>query len=94
MATARTRVVGEATVKIERVAVDKAHRGRAHGARLMRTVHQDLAAEGVRRAKLHAQITVEGFYKALGYETRGESFLEADIEHVEMWLDLPGESPG
>jgi predicted GNAT family N-acyltransferase/uncharacterized SAM-binding protein YcdF (DUF218 family) len=92
VATARAREVGDGNVKIERVAVDKAHRGKALGARLMREVHRDLHARGVCRAKLHAQVTVEGFYEALGYETHGEVFLEAAIEHVEMWLDLKDQS--
>jgi predicted GNAT family N-acyltransferase len=33
---------------------------------------------------LHAQRRAEPFYAAKGYEAEGETFMEAEIEHVRM----------
>ena len=82
VATARLRDVGAA--KIERVAVREAYRGRGLGRRLMSVVESLARTRGHDEAVLHAQTAVEDFYAALGYETVGDEFVEADIPHVEM----------
>lgn len=40
------------------------------------------------RVELDAKFRVEGFYKACGYRTVSEVFLEAGVEHVKMVKDL------
>ncbi len=37
---------------------------------------------------LHSQTYIIDFYKKCGFKTRGETFLEADIEHVEMYMNI------
>ena len=37
---------------------------------------------------LHSQTYISDFYKKCGFKTRGEIFLEADIEHVEMYMNI------
>ena len=84
VATARARSLGEGLAKVERVAVAQKARGSDWGRRLMERVHADLRERGFRTAKLHAQVSVAGFYERVGYQPHGEVFVEADIQHQEM----------
>jgi predicted GNAT family N-acyltransferase len=81
--TARLRPYGPGSVKIERVAVLRAHRGRGFGGVLMRAILGDVDRDA-RRAVLNAQSVVRGFYERLGFVAEGPEFLEADIPHVHM----------
>ncbi len=69
-------------VKVGRVAVDKAWRGRGVGGAMM-----DAAGEflGDRSAKLHAQSHLEGWYEALGWWRGGDNFEIVGIDHVPMY---------
>ncbi len=84
VATARARPVGQGVAKVERVAVARVLRGTHWGRRLMDCVHSDLQKRGFQTAKLHAQVSVVGFYERLGYRPHGDVFVEAEIEHLEM----------
>jgi len=42
----------------------------------------------MRHVTLHAQTHAAGFYRRFGFNERGEEFLEAEIPHVEMTLEL------
>ncbi|MBX0294295.1 GNAT family N-acetyltransferase [Haloarcula nitratireducens] len=84
VATARLRLVGEATAKVERVAVLADYRGEGLGVRVMDAVETVAVDRGATDAKLHGQTQVRGFYERLGYEAVGEEFEEAGIPHVEM----------
>ena len=81
--TARLRSV-DGTAKVERVAVQADHRGRGLGTRLMERVEDAARDDAHAEVHLHAQTSVESFYRSLGYETVGEEFEEAGIPHVEM----------
>ena len=37
---------------------------------------------------LHAQLSARGFYERAGFVSRGEIFVEAGIDHIEMMLDI------
>jgi len=82
--TARLRVPEPGIAKPERVAVLKSCRGAGVGRRLMQAIEDNARVQGCARAHLHAQTTVESFYRDLGYETTSDVFLEANIPHVEM----------
>lgn len=82
--TGRFRRLDDATGKIERVAVLPSYRGEGLGRRLMETLEGEARARDVDRIELHAQLDVEGFYHALGYETVSDVFEEAGMPHVEM----------
>ena len=79
--TARTRVLDDGSVKIERVAVLKRLRGTGIGKALMARAEADIADKAV---VLNAQLRVEGFYAELGYRAEGGVFQEAGIDHVRM----------
>lgn len=82
--TARLRVVDPGVGKVERVAVRESHRRRGVGRALVDVLESEAADRGLDRLVLHAQVRVEGFYADLGYETTGDVFQEAGIDHVRM----------
>ncbi|WP_299234927.1 GNAT family N-acetyltransferase [Natronomonas sp.] len=81
---ARLREAEAGAAKIERVAVRPARRGEGIGRRLMSAAEDAAAREGYRRVVLHAQASVVAFYLRMGYETVGERFEEAGIDHQRM----------
>jgi ElaA protein len=83
----RVRPAGEAA-KLQRVAVLARARGTGVGDRLMRHVLRELAAEGIARASLDAQVPVIPFYERLGFAAHGPEFDDAGIPHRAMSLDL------
>jgi predicted GNAT family N-acyltransferase len=90
IATCRIREVGEGEWKLERMAVEEGVRRSGVGARLL-TGAEDVARErGAREMVLHAQRRAEAFYAANGYVAEGDTFLEAEIEHISMRKALDG----
>lgn len=83
--TARIRPYGTSdAVKVERVAVLRDWRGTGLGRRLMAALESEARSTGYRLAKLNAQTHARAFYEGLGYEPRGDLFMEANIEHIAM----------
>jgi predicted GNAT family N-acyltransferase len=74
----------DGVAKIGRVAVRAAARGTGIGARLMERAAAIARERGYREIVLHAQVSVAGFYRRLGYVEEGETFEEAGIPHVAM----------
>ncbi len=87
IATARLVVNGE-TGKLGRMAVLDSHRRRGAGAALMRKVIRHAVDSGLQQLVLHAQLSVEDFYRRFGFVPRGDAFMEAGIAHIAMTLDL------
>ncbi len=83
IATGRLRFLGE-YVKLERLAVRKAFRGKDIGKKLLQTMLEAGAERGFTVFKLHAQVQTLDFYRKAGFEARGNPFLEAGIEHQLM----------
>ncbi|HDJ2918344.1 TPA: GNAT family N-acetyltransferase, partial [Staphylococcus aureus] len=88
VATARIRPINETTVKIERVAVIKSHRGQGIGRMLMQAVESLAKDEGFYVATMNAQCHAIPFYESLNFKMRGNIFLEEGIEHIEMTKKL------
>lgn len=87
VATARWRVVahaGRPAAKLERFAVDRAHRGAGLGRALVRALVAQAEAAGYAHQVLHAQAHLEGFYASFGFVRCGPPFEEAGIAHVPM----------
>jgi predicted GNAT family N-acyltransferase len=70
--------------KIGRVAVRAAARRIGVGTRLMEHAAAIAVERGFGEIVLHAQVTVAGFYRRLGYVAEGEVFDEAGIPHIAM----------
>lgn len=66
---------------VGRVAVRRDRQREGLGTGLMKAVQSFI---GKRAAELHAQAYLEDWYRRLGWETVGEPFEEAEIEHVMM----------
>ena len=70
--------------KLERLAIRKQFRGCGYGNELLKFMMATARNRGFDRMKLHAQVQATEFYRKLGFQTRGDVFMEADIEHVLM----------
>lgn len=88
VATARVREYRRGIMKIERVAALKQYRGLGLGLALMKQILTDLAAGPATEVILNAQVAVETFYAALGFQPIGDRFAEAGIPHIRMRLPL------
>jgi len=86
--TGRFRVPEPGVAKPERLAVLAPARGNGIGRQIMRALESMARKQGCERARLHAQTTVESFYRNLGYERTSGVFEEAGIAHVEMATEL------
>jgi predicted GNAT family N-acyltransferase len=69
---------------VGRIAVAREWRGRGVGSRLVEFLVDAARDRGFTEIYLHSQIQAAGFYEGLGFEVRGDTFMEADIEHVLM----------
>jgi len=91
--TARLADKGEGVGKIGRVAILEPYRGKGCGAALMRTIHRFALERGYKKMILEAQCIAIPFYEKLGYEAEGPVYLDANIEHRNMWMMLTSDAP-
>jgi predicted GNAT family N-acyltransferase len=71
--------------KLERMAVDRGHRGTGTGRRLLEAADLQARDGGAEEIVLHSQTRVRRFYERGGYAVLSEEvFLEEGIEHVRM----------
>jgi len=75
-------------VKLERIAIIEEYQGKGFGEKLTEFLINYCKNMGFDEIILHSQTYATGFYKKLGFKSRGEPFYEANIEHVEMYLDI------
>ena len=74
--------------KIGRLAILKAYRGKGLGAKLLERLIDIAKVQGLGEVYLHAQVQAKFFYAKKGFVALGDEFMEADIRHVKMVLDL------
>ena len=84
VACIRYRLLGN-KVKIERLAVLKEMRGKGIGLKLMKHVEKVSAIHEPLEYTLGSQLYAMEFYEKCGYIPRGPVFLDAFIEHREMY---------
>lgn len=84
IATCRLRYLDGSTCKLERMAVERRLRKLGVGNRLLVGAEAEARQQGVAEMLLHAQRRAEPFYASNGYVAEGDTFLEAEIEHVRM----------
>jgi len=80
--------LGEGRIKMRQVAVDFHRQRGGLGTRLVRFSEEVAKAAGQREMVLHAREKAVPFYERLGYQTRGEPFVEVTLPHREMWRAL------
>jgi len=83
--TARV-VIRRGSAKIGRMAVLKRYRGRGVGKKLLKRAIGIARRLGAQKIYLHAQVSVIGFYEAMGFRCVGPVFKEAGIPHKRMVL--------
>lgn len=72
--------------KIERIGVLQNQRGKGTGKLIMEFIEQTIKENtSIEVLKLNSQLHAAPFYDSLGYQRKGEVFLEADIEHIQMY---------
>ena len=85
--TCRLLADGE-TVKLARMAIARAARGRSLAGALLAEAEEQARALGGRRIALDAQLGARSVYERAGYLADGDVFLDAGIEHVAMTKHL------
>ncbi len=88
VATGRLLPAVDGVAKIGRMAVKRQLRGLRLGDQVLNGLVDAARKRGDRELVLHAQCTAENFYKRQGFSRRGEVFVEADMDHVEMFQIL------
>lgn len=73
---------------IGRVAVIAAWRGRGVGDALMQVLLSAARERGIQRVELHSQTHATGFYERLGFVAFGEEYLECEIAHRSMAIEV------
>lgn len=81
-------LVDGAVAKLGRLAVAAPARRQGVGTVLLHAGEAWSREAGCARIVLHAQTYARALYAAAGYEAVGETFMEAEIEHVRMERDL------
>lgn len=87
VAAARLRYLKD-YVKLERIAVRAPWRGKSYGLNITQYMIDLGKQQGYGVFKLNAQSHLESFYAKLGFRASGEHFVEADIDHCPMVLEL------
>ncbi|MBD8840912.1 GNAT family N-acetyltransferase [Paenibacillus sp. CFBP 13594] len=86
-ASSRLRIV-EQVAKLERICVMLDYRKHGLGRVLIDKLEQMAVADGLEKAKLHAQVQASGFYERLGYAPASDVFMEDGIPHLLMTKKL------
>jgi predicted GNAT family N-acyltransferase len=84
IATCRLRYPEAGICKLERMVVDAGVRKLGVGGRLLDWAEQEGRAAGAKTMVLNSQLRAQDFYGSHGYEPEGETFMDADIEHIRM----------
>ena len=78
----------DADAHIGRVAVLQELRGKGYGKLFMVALHEEASKRAYTKLRLGAQLHAIPFYERLGYVASGEVFLDANIEHRRMDIQL------
>jgi predicted GNAT family N-acyltransferase len=88
IATCRLRYPEAGVCKLERMVVDARQRKLGVGGTMMDWAEEEARAAGAKTMVLNSQLRAQAFYASHGYEAEGETFLDADIEHIRMTKSL------
>ena len=77
-------VLDAQSVRIGRMAISEASRGRGAGSALLSALGDEALRRGHARAHLHAQMHARAFYLRAGYFDDGEALWDAGILHQPM----------
>lgn len=83
----RIRFLGE-RAKLERLAILKEFRKKGVGRKVLEFMIAHSKEKGAVEAYGHAQLYARDFYEKCGFKARGGEFMEANIRHIEMYMEL------
>ena len=83
--TTRLRFIEEGNMKIERMAVIKEFRSQGFGEQILKFIENYAKTHNVKELILHSQWQARKFYAKFGFKERGKIFMDAGIEHIEMF---------
>lgn len=72
------------TAKLGRLAVEKSERHKGVASQLMQYSVEYCHQQSCKMIELGAQVEAKEFYKKLGYQEKGDMFMDAGIDHVLM----------
>ncbi|MFO7618698.1 MAG: GNAT family N-acetyltransferase [Thermoplasmata archaeon] len=75
-------------MKLGRVAILREHRGKGLGTGIVRWLLGKAMESGAKSVYANVQIGAMEFYEKLGFRSSGGIFMEANIEHIKMVLDI------
>ncbi|MFC7394100.1 GNAT family N-acetyltransferase [Scopulibacillus cellulosilyticus] len=76
--------IQDQTVKVERICVLNAYRGKKVGQAIMKKIEETSKERGFNQFLLNAQTHAVPFYKRIGYQVTSGEFMDAGIPHVQM----------
>lgn len=79
---------GDTTCKLRQMAVRPKIQGTGLGAAMMNYAEQLAKDAGYTKLVMNARKTAKGFYEKLGYETKGEEFIEVTLPHFYMQKNI------
>lgn len=88
LATGRLAMHAPGIGRLGRMAVKRVLRGSKLGCGVLRALMEEARRRGFNEVLLHAQVPAREFYQRFGFTARGESFEEAGIPHIEMFISL------
>jgi predicted GNAT family N-acyltransferase len=80
--------IGEDTCKLRQMAVKPKIQGTGLGAAMMNYAEQMAKDAGFKKMVMNARKTALGFYEKLGYETKGDEFVEVTLPHFYMQKNI------
>lgn len=85
----RTMTLEPGQLKIGRIVTLAAHRGKGHASRMLREIIEDARKNpAIHSIKMSAQLHAIGLYEKLGFEVYGEDYMEDNLTHRMMKLDV------
>lgn len=75
-------------IKLERFLIKKEYRNLDFGLIMLKKALEIIKEKGYKLCLIHAQIRAQAFYEKCGFIPFGERFMEAEIEHISMKIEL------
>jgi predicted GNAT family N-acyltransferase len=80
--------IGEDTCKLRQMAVRNKIQRTGLGAAMMNYAEQLAKDAGYKKMVMNARKTAKGFYEKLGYEIKGDEFVEVTLPHFYMQKNI------
>lgn len=83
--TGRIIDIGDNVFKLGRICILKEYREKGIGSLIMEELERNAKSQKCNRLILSAQLRVADFYRAVGYTSVGDIYLDEHCEHIDMY---------